>query len=778
MLTAVLVGACFTVGQGIVAVCGWRRWTWWAPAVGYGALMILAAQIIRFPAHPRALIALAVAAALGAFVFPLVRASARESLPDAVPVGLGLLLLAAVPFFAAGHTGVLGASVSNDMSQHLVAAYWLEGHHGLLPYAAIGGDLITTGYPLGPHALAAELSRASGLGEERAFSAVTLAVPVLTGFAALGLVPTARRGARWALAAVVGLGYLPAAYLGQGSFKETIQAMLALATAVALADLAREPRIGWRRGIPIGLMVAAAIYNYSYGGVIWSAGIVFMFLAAEVIRRRELFSVMRRWSSAGVGTVIALVATVAPEWHRIQLFKKSLFGAEALHNKGNLSHPLNPLESLGVWFNGDFRFNPDPSWPTLVFCALALAALAAGLPWWWRRRAFALPAAVIAAIVIWVNLSLTVNIYNAAKGLVVLSPLVMAAVGAPLAAAWSVRARTPRARLAIRLARVVSVVLLGGAVVASAGALRWAPVGLGSHEQELAAMRPLVKDKAVLFVENDHFAQWELRGANPLYTTYALYAPMHLGMTRFKVGGLPIDIDNYGKNELNKLDYIVTAGGAYQSEIPPNFHLAMHTPSYNLYRRVGRTPTRVPIEAPGDPGTILDCNSARGKDYLAQYRWAGVLPRPVVLANWRGSIARPGRTAQIDVKLPRGRWDVSLQYLSQTPVAVRGPALQKTLAANFGLITNYWPAGTLTSDGRSFTLSVSSGKRSSFGRLLGTPPPTRAPLSPFYSPLFHVAFTRHDVTPRRVPISAACGRYVDWLAPGGSKMRGRSGHGG
>ena len=776
MLTAVLVGACFTIGQGILAVCGFRQWTWWAPVVGYAALLILFGQMIRVPNHQRALIAVAVAGAVGAFVFPLVRSAVRESLTDAVPVGLGLLLLAAIPFFAAGHTGILGASVSNDMSQHLTGAFWLRTKQSMLPVAAIGGDLVRTGYPLGPHAFAAALTRASGLGEERAFSAVTLAVPVLTGFAALGLVPTARRGARWALAAVIGLGYLPAAYLGQGSFKETIQAMLALATAIALADLAREERIGWRRGIPLGLMLAAAIYNYSYGGVAWTAAIVFFFLAAEVIGRRELFSVIGRWWRAGAGFALVTVVTVAPEYHRIQYFRKSIFGAEDLRNKGNLAHALNPLESLGVWFSGDFRFNPVPRWPTTVFCVLALAALVAGLPWWWKRRAFALPAAVIAAVVIWANLSLTVNIYNAAKGLVVLAPLVMGAVGAPLAAAWSMRAREPRARTGIRVARSVSVLLLAGAVVASFGALRWAPVGLGPHEQELAAMRPLVEGKPVLFLDNDHFAEWELRGANPLYTTNALYAPAHLGMHPAKNGGFPIDVDNFGAPELDQVDFIVVAGGAYASEIPPNFHLALHTRSYNLYRRIGRTPDRTPIEPLGHPGTILDCTSADGKADLAHFKWAGVLPTPVVLTDWRGSIAKPGHTAQIAVKLPRGSWDVSLQYLSQTPVTVRAPGLNEALDANFGLITSFWPAGTVTSDGRGFTLSVTSGKRSRFGQLLGTPPAMRAPLSPNLSPLFQIAFTRHDATPRRVPIRHACGRYVDWLAPSGSTMRGRSGH--
>ncbi len=39
------------------------------------------------------------------------------------------------------------------------------------------------------------------------------------------------------------------------------------------------------------------------------------------------------------------------------------------------------------------------------------------------------------------------------------------------------------------------------------------------------------------------------------------------------------------------------------------------------------------------------------------------------------------------------------------------------------------------------------------------------------TPLWHAAFTRHGATPQRVPISQACGRYVDWFAPAGSHMQ-------
>ena len=302
LATGLLVAVSFVLGQAIIFLCGWRDPQWWAPALGYAALLTLFAQLIRVPRHPRDLIALAVVASVASLLLPFVRRSIKQTLPDVLVLGIGLTLLAAIPFLAAGYAGILGASVSNDMSQHLTAAAWFNDRSGVLPVAAIGGDLITTGYPIGPHALAAELSRALGIGEVRAFAAETLAVPVLTGFIAFGIVPAARRPAGWALAAVVGLGYLPAAYLAQGSFKEIQLAMLVLAIVVALNDLtAGDERIGWRRAIPVALLAGGAVYTYSYGALLWIGVIVIFLFFAEVFRRRELFSVVRRWALPAVG---------------------------------------------------------------------------------------------------------------------------------------------------------------------------------------------------------------------------------------------------------------------------------------------------------------------------------------------------------------------------------------------------------------------------------------------------------------------------------------------
>lgn len=778
LLTAALVAVCFLIGQAIVALCGGVRWRWWAPALGYALLVIVGGQVVRLPDHQTAMVVILAVATLAALALPLVRRAVAGAAPDALPFGLLLLLASAIPFFATGHAGVLGASVSNDMSSHLTGAFYLRTGEGLRPAAAYGGNLITTGYPLGAHGLAALLTRVSGLGEVRVFSAITLAIPVLTGFAALGLVPAAPRAGRWALAAVVGLGYMVAAYLAQGSFKEITEALFVLAAALALGDLTRgrAPRGWWRglrHGVPIAVLAAGAVYDYSYGGAFWMIGTVGVFLLVAIVRRpRALPSILRQAILPTIGALAVTAAVLAPEISRIEEFTKSVFGVEPTTQHGNLFHAIVPLETIGPWFSGDFRIYPRPEWPSYAFSGLAAAVLIGGLVWWWRRRELALPCALVASIALWAELALTRNTYNAAKGLVVMAPLATACIGAPLLAAWAARSRVPRTGRLLVASRVLGGVLLGAAVVSTFVALRSAPVGLGSHEQELARMRPIIGKKPVLFLSNDHFAQWELRGAQ-VYVSTALYAPASLPIHLQKQSGPPgdpVDVDNYESSELDRIDFIVTPAAHYQSEIPPNFQPVLHTASYELYRRAGPTPAREPIEPPGQPSAVLDCTSPVGKTDLAQYRWAGVVPTPYVTTDWHGTVGVPGHTATLQVRLPAGQWDVSVQYLSYTSVVVRAPQLRDVIAPNYGLINQYWPAGTLTSNGRTLRLTLHAENRSWFGRLLGSPRSLISEDSPGMTPLWHVAFTRHGVTPQRVPVAAACGRWVDWLAPAGSTM--------
>ncbi len=396
-----------------------------------------------------------------------------------------------------------------------------------------------------------------------------------------------------------------AAYLAQGSFKEITQGLLVLSSALVLHDLPRENvRWGWRRGMPFALLTAGAVYNYSYVGAFWMLGAAGVFLLVEILRRpRSALSILRQAILPALFALAIAAIVLGPEISRIADFTKSVFGVEPNTQHGNLLHAIAPLETVGPWFSGDFRIFPDPRWPSYLFSGLAVAVLIGGVAWWWRRRAIALPCALVAAIALWVDLTLTRNTYNAAKGFVAMAPLATACIGAPLVAAWAARSRVSRTRRLLGGVRVLGGVLLVAAVVSTFTVLRSAPVGLGSHEQELAAIRPLVRGKPVLFLSNDHFAQWELRGAD-VYVTTNLYVsgqlPMHLQKTGNRPGE-PADADSYESGDLDRMDFIVTPAAKYQSEIPPNFHLVMRTASFALYHRVGYTPHREPLEPPGQP---------------------------------------------------------------------------------------------------------------------------------------------------------------------------------
>jgi hypothetical protein len=185
---------------------------------------------------------------------------------------------------------------------------------------------------------------------------------------------------------------------------------------------------------------------------------------------------------------------------------------------------------------------------------------------------------------------------------------------------------------------------------------------------------------------------------------------------------------------------------------------------------VGPTPVREPLEPPGTPGAVLHCASPSGRRALAKYARAAVLPAPVTRGQsaWRGMPRAPGDVGRLRVQLPAGRWDVSLQYASNTGLAVRTPGFAADAPPLLAQIGPFWTAGTLRSTGRPLTLTVTARPLPRLGRLLGASPPARIAASPGKLPLNRVAFTRHGARPRRVAVRAACGRYVDFYEPASS----------
>ena len=280
----VILGACVLVGQAILVACGRRpRWSWLAPATGLAALCALAWWTVRLPGEgTAALIAIAVAAAASALYLRGRVATRDGALKWGIWVGLAALVLASLPFVVEGRFGILGTGLNPDMSQHLFAADRL----------ASGGSerLIAEGYPLGPHAIVVAVS-ALGPTTVQAFDGLTLAVAVAACLAPLALLDLVGGWKRFAAALWIGFAYLVAAYLVQGAFKETMQALFLLAFAIGLLCLAgRRPAAGDRgtpdllAAVPLAVLAVGSVYTYSFPGLAWLVGAVAVWALVELVR--------------------------------------------------------------------------------------------------------------------------------------------------------------------------------------------------------------------------------------------------------------------------------------------------------------------------------------------------------------------------------------------------------------------------------------------------------------------------------------------------------------
>jgi hypothetical protein len=536
------LGASTAIGAAIMVACGRRRWSRLSPAVGLAALCPLAWWTVRLPGEgTTAAIAIGLAtAAAVAYALPRV-----EGLPGAVrrgaPIELAAAALASLPFIVEWRFGVLGTGLNPDMSQHLFAVDRLAG----------GGSerLIEAGYPLGPHSIVAALS-AVGPGTVQAFNGLAMAAVVATVLVALGVLERLAPSRRALGALLVGFAYLLAAAFVQGSFKEQLEALFVLAFAAGLAEVALdwplERRGGPRRlrAIPLAVLAIGAVYAYSFPGLLWLLAGLAVWAAIELWRVAGSGGVAPRVRAvaptAAIAGAVVLVA-VLPELGRLIDFAGFETFDPAGEGLGNLFNRLSPLEALGVWPSGDFRVEPGGgAVPGIVFwagSALAAAALAFGLRWWWRERERAVPAVLGGAVLLWLYALVAGTPYQEAKALGLAAPLVMLiSVRALLEASPTVgRARLIVARRSIahafpgraRVAKrqlatgALAVAFLAAAGVSSLVVLINGPVGPSGYSPALADLRARLGDGSVLvlapreLLDDQHGADWiawELRG--------------------------------------------------------------------------------------------------------------------------------------------------------------------------------------------------------------------------------------------------------------------------
>jgi hypothetical protein len=112
----------------------------------------------------------------------------------------------------------------------------------------------------------------------------------------------------------------------------------------------------------------------------------------------------------------------------------------------------------------------------------------------------------------------------------------------------------------------------------------------------------------------------------------------------------------------------------------------------------------------------------------------------------------PGGAEHVVLHLPPGRWELSLPFVSQQAVRVRGAGLNVLEPPNLDWHGSVWRVGDVTSSGGPIDLTLA----------ISDPAPIFSGSSSTQhfnpAPMVAVPLARSN----SVPLRAACGRYVDW----------------
>jgi hypothetical protein len=735
-----------------------------APAVGLALLIVLADIAIQLPG--RAVTAtVAVLGVIAAAAILVVLRRQRDGWGTvrslAIPAAAGILAAvgAAIPFLANGTVGLPGVSFDNDTSMHLL---WAEMLRSPAVAARYGG--LPNSYPLGPHSLVDALSTGVGLRLDLAFTALLVATLVITavvGSAALREESGWKRVVTGVLAA---LFYLVAAYYAEGAFKEPLVGLFLLGFVLQV----EEVRGGWAAAptagraaalLPLAVLSAGAIYVYSYTALAWLGLTVVIWLGAEAIwsaisvrgrrrsRRLDARAVIPPVAAAAGALLLLLAASAGRILNFVGSIGLSAAGTGAIpaSNLGNLPAPLSPYEALGIWNSPEFRVLPANVFQAGELSAFALGVLVFGLVVAISRRDLVLPAAVAACTLVYWYSNGSQSPYVTAKALVVAGPVV--AVTGMRGLLGATRAGQPGWTRPVR-------VVLGAAFVALALhssflALRTEPVWPSESTSELTSMAKLTRGQTVLFLGNSDYGAWMFSGSDmsALASNMTSMGQASAPPNKPFVYGLPTDFDSVDPSTINRFRWVVTSNTSYASQTPPGFVLVRRLPLYDLWERVGVVQRRRVLEASGAPGAVLDCHDRLAKALSRRRGVAAVMATPVA-APLVPVAAGTGQT--VSLKLPAGRWDLSLQYTSPMPVQVSAGGRQWRMPAYTDRPGPYFAVGSVVSEGMPVPVTIRALKPSWLtGNTIGAAASA-------------LAAVRSPWTRTVVPLSAACGRYVDW----------------
>jgi hypothetical protein len=758
---ALICLASLLVGRATFSLAGRREWCWLEPAVGFGAILTVSGILSRAPGHGTTatlgIVALIVAAALVAW--------RREYVaPGALGVGIAAAVTIAIvlsfPFAVTGRWGLLGVGFNNDLGLHLAWAEWLRSGVGPEP---------DPGYPLGPHGLAVATAAFPGISLGQAFIGEIFAIGMLTGLTALGALREIAAWRRVVGATLVAVTYMAASYFAQAAFKETAEALFVLAVAIYLLRPDPPPRGGWPRvgwALPWVALAGGVVFCYSFAGIAWPVAIVGVWALAQPATWRALRParvlriVLRPWVLLGVLILVGLA---------IALAITGPFGFGSSFNEvagSNTYGPVSPVETLGIWPTANYRLNAIGGAPLPgLMGAVAVLALLAAVAWWMQRREAAVPLALGAGAVVYLASLPVTGDYSQAKALMIIAPLTMLVIIRPLVTEFL--SRVPRIRVAWS---ALALVFVAGAVWSTFLVLRDAPVGPPGHGAQLEAFLPVVHGQPVLYAGQDRYAAYDLQGADT-HVPLVEFPDEKVSPNSekpFDTGDAysPIDFDSFNRGTLDRFTYVVTSRGAWNSEAPPNFRRIAKTADFVLWERTGPTPRKRHVLLEGtEAGARAHCSSPEVRILLESGGRATLFGETQVGTKpaWsNGSILGNGESTSQTLELPKGTWNLSLQYFSPFSLSISAPGFRQELVAaldgqrpnTISLANNgqFWPAGKFQSKGGKVEFTIDAASADWMQSLTG-----------YDGKAYIGELVATKAEPRKtVPLSQACGGWIDW----------------
>ncbi|MDX6690827.1 MAG: hypothetical protein QOG15_2284 [Solirubrobacteraceae bacterium] len=584
------------LGLGLLvgAAAGWRLPGLLIVPVGFAALLALARLITADGSTAQLALPLIVVLALLGLV--LGRRRLRELRPDwliALAV-VGVFAVFAAPVVATGTPTFAGYLALPDTSHQLTLAD-LYPKHGPDWQALRDGSTklslsqyATGNYPVAPQAaLGVTAPLGGGLDLAWLYQPFMTCLMLAVALCLASLVAPLLRH-RWQVAVVAFVAAQSALVVGfalQGSIKEiTALALLCVVAAVtAAALLERRPA---RSLLPIGVAAAGAIGALGPAAVPYLAVpglVVFTVWGARIARGRDLREL--GWLVVGAAVTAGLASPVLSSFQSaVEVNTATLDNSQDL---GNLAAPLKLAQALGVWLEGDYRYetflHSDRQTIALVFVGVAAAL---GLLWAIRRRAWG-PLMFVAMLAITsAYLLRRGNPYADAKVLMILSPALtlLAILGA--VTLWTGRWKALSALL---------VALLGGLFLYS-NALAYRDVSYAPYDryQELLKLNDRLDGRGpVVINEYDEFAKYFLRDV-PVYSQPewphgyrdAPYKPDALRDPQRRPSlKTPLDTDDLTLKYLESVPFIIVRRSPLASRPPANFRRVSHGRYYDLWQR-------------------------------------------------------------------------------------------------------------------------------------------------------------------------------------------------